>query len=133
MPAYSAHTLLAQTTTPANNQETAALLEPDLEAESLLSLPDVQAFVNVFSQIRNHYVEEVDDKTLMKNAIRGMLSQLDPHSNYLEPDSFSELQDSANGEFGGVGLEVGLENGFIKVIAPIDDTPAQKAGIESVT
>lgn len=96
-----------------------------------LALEELQAFVNAFTQIRNTYVEEVDDKTLLESAIKGMLSELDPHSNYLEPKTFKALQVSASGEFGGLGLEVGMEDGFVKVISPIDDTPAQKAGIES--
>ncbi|NNM11007.1 MAG: S41 family peptidase, partial [Pseudomonadales bacterium] len=99
--------------------------------EGKLALRELQAFVNAFTQIRNTYVEEVDDKTLLENAIKGMLSELDPHSNYLEPQTFEDLQVSATGEFGGLGLEVGMEDGFVKVIAPIDDTPAQRAGLES--
>jgi len=73
----------------------------------------------------------VDDKTLLENAIKGMLSNLDPHSAYLEPDAFAELQESTSGEFGGLGIEVGVEDGFIKVVSPIDDTPASRAGIEA--
>lgn len=96
-----------------------------------LALKELQAFVNAFTQIRNTYVEEVDDKTLLENAIKGMLGELDPHSNYLPPQTFESLQVSATGEFGGLGLEVGMEDGFVKVISPIDDTPAQKAGVES--
>lgn len=96
-----------------------------------LALKELQAFVNAFTQIRNTYVEEVDDKTLLENAIKGMLTELDPHSNYLAPQTYKNLQVSATGEFGGLGLEVGMEDGFVKVISPIDDTPAQKAGIES--
>ena len=96
-----------------------------------VAIDELQAFVNAFVQIRATYVEEVDDKTLLENAIRGMLLELDPHSNYLEPETFEDLQVSASGEFGGLGIEVGMEDGFVKVISPIDDTPAQKAGIES--
>lgn len=96
-----------------------------------LPLDELRTFADVFNQVRQSYVEEVDDKTLLENAIRGMLAGLDPHSNYLDAKSFEELQTSTTGEFGGLGLEVGLENGFVKVISPIDDTPAQKAGIEA--
>ena len=96
-----------------------------------LPLDELRTFADVFNQIRQSYVEEVDDKTLLENAIRGMLSGLDPHSTYLDAKSFEELQSTTTGEFGGLGLEVGLENGFVKVISPIDDTPAQKAGIEA--
>jgi carboxyl-terminal processing protease len=96
-----------------------------------LPLQALRNFADVFNQIRLSYVEEVDDKTLLENAIRGMLSGLDPHSNYLDASSFEDLQNHTTGEFGGLGIEVGMENGFIKVITPIDDTPAVRAGIQS--
>ncbi len=96
-----------------------------------LPLDDLRKFVEVFDRIKKAYVEDVDDSTLLNNAIRGMLTGLDPHSAYLEPQAFEELQESTSGEFGGLGIEVGMEDGFIRVIAPIDDTPAQKAGLES--
>lgn len=99
--------------------------------EGKLPLDELRTFADVFNQIKQSYVEEVDDKTLLENAIRGMLSGLDPHSAYLDAKSFDELQMNTTGEFGGLGLEVGLENGFVKVISPLDDTPAQKAGIEA--
>lgn len=94
-----------------------------------LPLEELQTFTNVFGQIRSKYVEEVDDKTLLRNAIRGMLDGLDPHSVYLDNEAFENLQEHTTGEFGGLGLEVGMEDGFVRVIAPIDDTPAAKAGI----
>ncbi|MGI9285351.1 MAG: S41 family peptidase [Pseudomonadales bacterium] len=94
-----------------------------------LPLEELQTFTNVFGQIRSKYVEEVDDKTLLRNAIRGMLDGLDPHSVYLDNEAFENLQEHTNGEFGGLGLEVGMEDGFVRVISPIDDTPADKAGI----
>ncbi len=96
-----------------------------------LPLDDLRKFTDIFGKIKNDYVEEIDDATLLKYAIRGMLSGLDPHSAYLEPSAFSDLQENTSGSFGGVGIEVGMENGFVKVIAPIDDTPAQKGGILS--
>ncbi len=96
-----------------------------------LPLDELRTFADVFNQIKQSYVEEVDDKTLLENAIRGMLTGLDPHSTYLDAKSFDELQVNTTGEFGGLGLEVGMENGFVKVISPLDDTPAQKAGIEA--
>ena len=102
--------------------------KPELEA---LPLDDLRKFTDIFGKIKNDYVEEIDDATLLKYAIRGMLSGLDPHSAYLEPSAFSDLQEHTSGTFGGVGIEVGMENGFIKVIAPIDDTPAQEGGIEA--
>ncbi len=96
-----------------------------------LSLNDLRSFTDVFSRVKNDYVTEVPDKKLIENAIRGMLSGLDPHSSYLNKEEFSELQAGTSGQFGGLGIEVGMENGFVKVIAPIDDTPAQRAGIQA--
>lgn len=95
-----------------------------------LPLNELRTFTEVLERIRTSYVEEVDDATLLENAIRGMLEGLDPHSAYLEPEAFQGLQDTTSGQFGGLGLEVGQEDGFIKVISPIDDTPASRAGIE---
>jgi carboxyl-terminal processing protease len=96
-----------------------------------LPLDELRTFAEVLDRIKASYVEPVDDKTLLENAIKGMLSNLDPHSAYLEPDAFAELQESTSGEFGGLGIEVGVEDGFIKVVSPIDDTPASRAGIEA--
>ena len=99
--------------------------------QASLPLEELRAFTEVLDRIKKSYVEEVDDKTLLENAIKGMLSELDPHSTYLQPKEYSKLQINTSGEFGGLGIEVGMENGFIKVISPIDDTPAHKAGIKS--
>ena len=88
-------------------------------------------FTEALERIRASYVEEVDDKTLLENAIRGMLSGLDPHSAYIVENEYDALQETTTGEFGGLGIEVGREEGYIKVISPIDDTPADKAGIEA--
>ncbi len=96
-----------------------------------LSLEELRAFSDVYARIKNDYVESVDDKELIRHAIRGMLSGLDPHSSYLDQDEFKDLQIGTSGEFGGLGIEVGMEDGFVKVIAPIDDTPAQRAGIKA--
>lgn len=96
-----------------------------------LPLEELRNFTGVMEAIKQDYVETVQDKDLLENAIRGMLSNLDPHSAYLDAEAFQDLQVGTSGEFGGLGLEVGQENGFIKVIAPIDDTPAQRAGIRS--
>jgi carboxyl-terminal processing protease len=100
-------------------------------AQAQLPLQELRTFTTVLEHIRRNYVEEIDDKTLLENAIRGMLSGLDPHSSYLDAAAFDDLQVNTSGEFGGLGLEVGLENGFVRVISPIDDTPAKRAGIES--
>lgn len=113
----------------------AELLAEPMSNEAILPeqlpLDDLRKFTDIFGKIKNDYVEEIDDATLLKYAIRGMLSGLDPHSAYLEPSAFSDLQENTSGSFGGVGIEVGMENGFVKVIAPIDDTPAQEGGIMS--
>ncbi|WP_407313270.1 S41 family peptidase [Pseudomonas sp. nanlin1] len=100
-------------------------------AKAPLPLDELRTFAEVMDRIKAAYVEPVDDKTLLENAIKGMLSNLDPHSAYLGPEDFQELQESTSGEFGGLGIEVGTEDGFIKVVSPIDDTPASKAGIEA--
>lgn len=99
--------------------------------ENTPPLDDLQQFSEVYSRIKENYVEDVKDKDLMTNAIRGMLSNLDPHSAYLDEEEFKELQVGTSGEFGGLGIEVGMEDGFVKVISPIDDTPAQKAGLQA--
>ena len=101
------------------------------QAKETLPLEDLRTFTEIFSKIKNDYVEVVDDETLLENAIRGMLSGLDPHSSYLVPKDYKDLQAGTSGEFGGLGIEVGMEDGFVKVISPIDDTPAQKAGVEA--
>lgn len=103
----------------------------DTDSRSQLPLDDLRTFTKVYSQIRNTYVEEVSDQKLLEYAIKGMLSELDPHSTYLDANSFDDLQMNTTGEYGGLGIEVGMENGFVKVIAPIDDSPASRAGIEA--
>lgn len=100
-------------------------------AEQTLPLEELRMFADVFDRIKQAYVEPVDDRQLLEDAIRGMLAGLDPHSAYLEPEAFESLQIHTRGEFGGIGIEVGQEDGFIRVIAPIDDTPAQRAGVRA--
>ncbi|MFT4766728.1 MAG: carboxyl-terminal processing protease [Oleispira sp.] len=99
--------------------------------EGKLPLQELRNFTAIFDRIRSSYVEPVDDATLLQYAIDGMLSNLDPHSDYLLPEDFSELQEHTSGKFGGLGIEVAIEEGLIKVVSPIDDTPAEKAGIKS--
>ncbi|MCP1673352.1 carboxyl-terminal processing protease [Natronocella acetinitrilica] len=94
-----------------------------------LPLEDIRTLSEVFSRIKADYVEDVSDQELLESAVRGMLQGLDPHSSYLSPSEFRDLQEGTQGQFGGLGIEVGQEDGFLKVIAPIDDTPAQRAGI----
>lgn len=96
-----------------------------------IPLEDVQRFSNAIGEIKKYYVKPIDDKELFDNAIRGMLTGLDPHSSYLNEEEFKELQTSTSGEFGGLGIEVTMEDGVVKVITPLVDTPAFKAGIKS--
>ncbi len=103
--------------------------EKDARTETQLPLDELRAFAGVLDTVRQDYVDPIKDQDLLENAVRGMLSNLDPHSAFLDAEAFQDLQIGTSGEFGGLGIEVGLENGFIKVIAPIDDTPAQRAGI----
>lgn len=92
---------------------------------------EIRTFTEVFAKIKEDYVEEVEDVQLLEDAIRGMLAGLDPHSAYLDEDEYAGLQEGTSGEFGGLGIEVSTEDGLIKVISPIDDTPAAEAGIEA--
>ena len=100
-------------------------------ADRTIPLQDIRALSEVFGKIKDNYVEPVKDKTLLDNAIRGMLAGLDPHSTYLDKAAFQELRVGTTGEFGGLGIVVGMEDGFVKVVSPIDDTPAQRAGIKT--
>lgn len=101
--------------------------------KTTLNLPieEVRMLSEVFGRIKSDYVEDVDDKRLIKEAINGMLTGLDPHSAFLDADAFKEMQTVTTGKFGGLGIEVGQEDGLIKVISPIDDTPAYKAGVKA--
>ena len=96
-----------------------------------LPVEDLRIFAEVFGKIKADYVEEVEDKQLLTEALNGMLAGLDPHSTFLDQDHFKEMQQGTAGEFGGLGIEVGMEDGFVKVISPIEDTPAFKAGLQS--
>lgn len=131
--------LLALAAVPAGATEPAAAPLPETPVAdgaprppaTRLPLEDLRAFVEVFERIRASYVEPVDDRTLFENAIRGMLSSLDPHSAYLDEKGFEDLQNTTSGEFGGLGIEVGMEDGLVRVVSPIDDTPAARAGIQA--
>ena len=103
----------------------------DKDTELPLPVEELRSFSEVFGRIKSDYVEPVSDKKLITEAINGMLSGLDPHSAYLDADGFKELQAGTQGEFGGLGIEVGMEDGLVKVISPIEDTPAYNAGIKS--
>ena len=102
-----------------------------VEEKGALPLAELRTFADVYNQIRIGYVEEIDDSTLLEYAIQGMLMGLDPHSTYLTKDAFENLQTSTSGEFSGLGLEVGMEDGYVKIIAPIDGSPALEAGLQS--
>ncbi len=107
-------------------------MAPAAEAQSqALPLKELRTFAEIFGRIKSDYVEDVEDKELLEYAIRGMLTGLDPHSSYLNAEEYKELRVGTSGKFGGLGIEVGMEDGFVKVIAPIDDTPAQRAGLQA--
>ena len=106
------------------NKETKKIMLP-------LPVEELRAFTEVFGRIKMNYVEQVEDGKLITEAINGMLTGLDPHSAYLDVDAYKELQIGTQGEFGGLGIEVSMENGFVKVISPIEDTPAFHAGMKS--
>jgi len=106
------------------DKETKEVLRP-------LPLEELRAFTEVFGRIKSDYVETVEDKKLITEAINGMLTGLDPHSAYLDVDAYKELRIGTQGEFGGLGIEVGMEDGFVKVVSPIEDTPAFRAGIKT--
>ncbi len=97
---------------------------------SPLPIEELRSFTEVFGAIKSNYVEPVEDKKLINEAINGMLTGLDPHSAYLDADAFKELQVGTQGQFGGLGIEVGMEDGFVKVVSPIEDTPAYRAGVK---
>jgi carboxyl-terminal processing protease len=107
------------------------LAPPTGDAASNETYRQLNLFGDVFERVRADYVEEVSDSELIEAAINGMLSSLDPHSSYLNPESFEEMQVQTKGEFGGLGIEVTMENGVVKVVSPIDDTPAYRAGIQA--
>ena len=102
----------------------------DRAGRTTLPIEELRSFTEVFGAIKTNYVEPVEDKRLITEAINGMLTGLDPHSAYLDQEAFKELQVGTQGQFGGLGIEVGMEDGFVKVISPIEDTPAFKAGIK---
>ncbi|MBL4607302.1 MAG: S41 family peptidase [Pseudomonadales bacterium] len=104
---------------------------PEPKKPASLPLEELRAFTEVLDRIKQSYVEPVSDSDLLESAITGMLSELDPHSAYLKPQAFKSLQMNTTGEFGGLGIEVGMENGLVKIISPIDDTPAHKAGVNA--
>jgi carboxyl-terminal processing protease len=123
---------LALVLSAASAADTEADTTPDTQQALPARLPlnELRVFAEAFDRVSSAYVEEIDDRTLLENAIKGMLSQLDPHSAYLDRDSFSDLQEDTTGNYGGVGLEVSMEDGFVRIISPMDGTPAEKAGVK---
>ena len=109
----------------------AVLAERSEKNTTTIPLDEIRSLSEVFGKIKENYVEDVDDRTLLENAIRGMLTGLDPHSTYLDKEAYKDLRVGTSGEFGGLGIVVGMEDGFVKVVSPIDDTPAQRAGIKA--
>src|SRR5579863_4584494 len=110
-------------------QLSASAQQPASSAVAPLPLDQLRLFAEVFGQIKHEYVEPVDDKKLLTAAIKGMVSSLDPHSSYLDKTDYEELQEQTKGRFAGLGIEISQEDGLIKVISPIEDTPAFRAGI----
>jgi len=105
--------------------------ENSLSSPQSIPLEDIRSLSEVFGKIKQNYVEDIDDKELLENAIRGLLSGLDPHSAYLDKKAFTDLREGTSGEFGGLGIVVGMKDGFVNVISPIDDTPAERAGVKA--
>lgn len=116
-----------------STDEAEAVVNPHSQAVPNQSLPleELQTFADVFNQIRQGYVEEIDDSTLFEYAVKGMLTGLDPHSAYLSQDDYDDLQTTTQGEFSGLGIEIGREGGYVKIIAPIDGSPAAAVGLQS--
>jgi carboxyl-terminal processing protease len=100
------------------------------KSDNTLPIKDLQTFVEILNRVKSDYVEPVDDKVLLENAVRGMLAGLDPHSAYLDKEEFKDMNVITTGKFGGLGIEVQMQDGFVRVVSPIDDTPAAKAGIK---
>src|ERR1700733_6586660 len=114
------------------DQPTNSLTTPDkLNSSGAIDKTDIDRFTNAISEIKEYYVQPISDKKLLEDAIRGMLSGLDPHSEYLDTDAYKALLTTTSGAFGGLGIEVMGEFGVLKVVTPIDDTPAAKAGVKS--
>ncbi|HCK27748.1 MAG TPA: peptidase S41, partial [Alcanivorax sp.] len=136
----TSHPLLRRTALSAALLLTVSVSAPTLAADPEVDeqarqdgvpVTELRAFAEVLERVRGAYVQEVDEKELIQAAIRGMLMELDPHSSYLTPDQFEDLQSTTSGEFGGLGLEVTMEDGFVKVVSPIDDSPASRADIQA--
>jgi len=100
------------------------------QADTKLPLTELRKFVSVLNEVQKSYVKDVDDKTLLDNALYGMIDRLDPHSAYLNPEEYKKLKVSTDGQFGGIGVKIQMEHGYLHVVSPIDDTPAARAGVQ---
>jgi carboxyl-terminal processing protease len=109
----------------------AITVDANRDAKTSIPVDELRTFSEVYARIKNDYVVPVDDKKLIEQAISGMVSGLDPHSNFLDEAAFKDMRTTTTGKFGGVGIEIGTEDGYIKVVAPIDETPASRAGIRA--
>ncbi|MDT8407758.1 MAG: S41 family peptidase [Methylococcales bacterium] len=105
--------------------------ETQVGPKDAIPFEELRTFAEIYGRVKHDYVEDVSDQTLLEHAIKGMLSGLDPHSDYLTGEDYTALQEGTTGQFGGLGIEVTMENGFVKVVSPIDDTPAQRAGVKA--
>ena len=114
-----------------NEQKAPGSQASEIKRIEALPLEELRIFTKIYSGVRASYIEDIDDATLLEYAIKGILSELDPHSAYLDANKYDNLQVQTSGEFGGLGIEIGMEDGYVKVITPIDDTPAAKAGVET--
>ena len=110
---------------------TISFIPISIKSDDDVPVENIEQFVDIYKRIKEQYVDNIDDEQLFKSAIKGMVSDLDPHSSYLSKDDFNELKIGTTGKFGGLGIEITTEDSFVKVISPIDDTPAQKVGIKS--
>ncbi len=128
---YSIVPVHAQDELPVEDPAIANPAEAAPDTSEPIPFDEIRTFAEVFAKVKSDYVEDVNDRKLIESAIRGLLEGLDPHSAYLDKEAFESLQEGTSGEFGGLGIEVSVENGFVKVISPIDDSPAQKAGIKA--
>jgi len=127
LPAVGSVAALALFAFSTTNQAAVAVERPAYDE----TFEQLELFADVLARVRSQYVVEVDDSALIEDAMNGMLQSLDPHSSYISPDSFKDMRMNNKGEYGGLGMEVTMEDGFVKVIAPIDDTPAKRAGVKA--
>ena len=103
----------------------------ETRSQQPLPVDSLRTMAEVYSQVKANYYQDKTDDEILEGALKGMVSNLDPHSEYMNLKDYADMQESTKGEFGGLGMEVGSEDGFVKVVSPIEDTPAERAGIQS--